>query len=1181
MPTYGQGAPGTRIRLRDLSEVSLVNDPRIVGGAVGYSTRGEFNAIIDITSTADMDTILGNGYNNPRYNQALYATRAVINGGGFVEFVRVYGEDIIDDDEEAGYEIGQELKTDTFVVQYDFSDGTTESFDIDHFASTRYITDGMVSLGTRQIYTIADTLTNNTNINFLLDSGESATDKIPLFAIMNSDPTSSRRAGDKVSIASIYSTDGTTVNVATSSVHGFSVGDTVVVAGTVNFNGTATVASTATTSTFTYIVGTVAVANESTGAVYINEDTVDSGVDSISVKTVSTGTASKKYEYLRVLNVGTSSFDLEGKTIDVLMPDASTVTFEFDTDGSVTNGNAASTINTVTFTNGDVDITNDAITILSASNYFTVGDVIRFVLEGTYLPTGAPITVDALTTDYVVSDISGNAISLNDVNGDPIIFTDAGSGTNRLVNLTGTLRNLKAAMVTAGIDGNNPVRGIFNGTTGIDTSTNEITVDDAGLFNVGDEVMFTNAFNERGTIGLPSAIELVTLTNVYYDTVASLNLETNKVIFTNLDLTGSTTSETVNSYLQTISAVSGSTITVSDASKFQVSDQLLYTEVAALTGLVDGTNYLVSARDTVTNILTLTDMDGSALTITGSTFTSTMTNVTANEAANFRITNLTETKGESLWVNEGNGAKQLDYMGVFNLNVPVATQADSSFFDLTSVNYPTPSRFTSLYVVNSPDGIKDVESTDSGIVLDTTIGRVFMNLGIATEEYIDTDFDGVKDRIYKLTATGEQVAKIYLYVDYFFNGETFAFSGTIIPFVVGETNYYIGNSASRIENGWKFVINENVALEAATSDPDFNFSQSVKTTDGVELIESDFSQVAFNADDPAVLNDVIWEYNPNNNNSATTLSNAWQLFLNKDASGADMLIAAGTTISNLFIRGLEEISFVVMDSMLNICEKRKDMFCLFDGVDESNIDVALDKMSGAGNQGDIARWGGIWDGRSIFNDTAYTKLSVEAVKSIEVAAVIALNRAANAWWIPPAGYQTGLIPGSLAARQKYIRTYNYADDPNSDIARLYDANVNPTRVNDQGQVLYGQKTMLKRLTALSRMNVIMLIAGIHKRFSIYLDNKVFQLNTAALRANIQSELQAQIDGIISAIPAGLVAGRVICDSTNNSQQIIDTNQLIVDVVLQPTRAAEFITLRTTVQRTGEELNITDTTIIGG
>ncbi len=281
-----------------------------------------------------------------------------------------------------------------------------------------------------------------------------------------------------------------------------------------------------------------------------------------------------------------------------------------------------------------------------------------------------------------------------------------------------------------------------------------------------------------------------------------------------------------------------------------------------------------------------------------------------------------------------------------------------------------------------------------------------------------------------------------------------------------------------------------------------------------------------------------------------------------------------------FVRGFEEIDFNVMDTMLTVCEKRKDMFSIFDGVDAPDIDVALRKMVGIGSQGEISRWGGIFDGRDNFFDSDYTKLNVHGVKTISVAAIITLNRAGNVYWLPPAGYNTGRIPAQYSTTQKFLRSYNYAADPNSDIARLYDANINPTRVNEQGQFIYGQKTMLKKGSALNRMNVIMLVAGLHKRFENYLDFKTFQLNTAALRNNIQSDLQAQLELIKSANPQGITAGQVICDETNNTPDIIDTNQLIVDVVIQPTRAAEFITLRTTVQRTGESLDVTNT-IIGG
>ena len=170
MPVYGQGAPGVRIRLRDASEVNLVTNPTITAGVVGFSSKGEFNKIIDLVSTADQDTILGSGYNNPKNNQGLYAARAMLNAGGFVEFVRPYGEEIVTDNQDETYDFNQKLKTDTFLVQYDYSDSAPDSISIDHYASTRFIEDGFQNYGNREIYTIAESIAENTNINFDLDA---------------------------------------------------------------------------------------------------------------------------------------------------------------------------------------------------------------------------------------------------------------------------------------------------------------------------------------------------------------------------------------------------------------------------------------------------------------------------------------------------------------------------------------------------------------------------------------------------------------------------------------------------------------------------------------------------------------------------------------------------------------------------------------------------------------------------------------------------------------------------------------------------------------------------------------------------------------------------------------------------------------------------------------------------
>lgn len=1198
MAITGQGAAGTRIRLVDASAVTLVTDPTITGAVVGFSSKGEFNTIIELTSTSDIDVNLGTGFNNPKYNQGLYAIREVLTNGGFGEFVRVYGEAVEDDDTAEDYENNQELKTDTFLVEYNFNEISSDpSFNISHYATTRNIQDGFVNVGKREIYTVQEVIVNNANYNFVLDSDETTADNIPIFAIMNTDPTSSNRAGQRFDIDSIISVGGD-VTVNTVNPNGLQLGDTVAITGTIAFNDSAVeIVSIISSKGFTYTPSSAITANETSGAIYINEDDVGSGVDSLTVKTVASGQSSKNLDYLSFEEINDSgTYSLPGKLITVSMPDGSDVELEL-VEGTVGTGNPVPIVYTE-FIQSDLDISGstDGLTVTNPGDY-SAGDVVQFAFLGGSI-TGAGTSAFAEFTDYLVASVSGNVIKFNDSFGRAITFTAITSGSYKVINLTGTLesiRNVIVSLDTTGTLNISPVRGIFNGVTDVDVGNNSIKVDRASKFSVGDVVVFSDIHSFRKqSIELPedsdTSSSIGTGGSSYYysvNEVTQLNDGRGVVKFDHYDVSTlssttplliSATSEDTNAFKDAIAGFGASSddrVTVPDARLFQIGDNVLYelSTGSVVAGLVDGTVYTVTDVDYATDEV---ELNTTGIPTTASDGQQ-ITNVTANDESNFRITNLTKSNGGALFVDTGKLGTQLNYMGVFGLRYPIEDQS-TSFFDVTD--------FANSEIVSAKTSDTDfstasielllIEQSEEDIVIDNTVGRIFEQLGLSENKYIDTNFDNRKESRFVLNSDGSLIANIFLFVEYFFNGQNYQFSGTIIPFASGDTNLYIADSASNVENGWKFVINENAALEAATSDPKFNFSAS----ESQGLSEDTFSEVSFNPEDPAILNDSIWEYNPANNNTTSILSSAWDLFLNVDNASMDMLISAGTAISNLFVRNFEQINFTVMNKMLDICEKRKDCFAIFDGLDEPRIDNALEKMSGVGGSGDLSRWGGIFDGRSIFFDSIYTKLNVEAVKSIEVAAIITANRSGGLWWLPPAGFQTGRIPGSFI-RQKFLRKYNYADDPNSDIARLYDNNINPTRVNDQGQVIYGQKTMLKKLTALNRMNVIMLIAGIHKRFAAFLDNKVFQLNTPTLRSNIQSELQAQIDSIKSATPAGLTDGNVICDETNNTQNIIDTNQLIVDVVIQPTKAAEFITLRTTVRRTGEDLSVVNATVIGG
>ena len=205
------GAPGVRIELHDRSGYSLVETPNAVGGVVGFAPKGELNKIQRLTNTAQQDLYFGLGFNNSRYNQGMYAARAVINAGGYVEFVRPYGEEI---DKTSDFK--RDLKTDTFVVAYDRNAVSNKnnpdktSLKAEFFASTRYKVDGAAKYGvTRKINNIAETIVNNSNVSFNVDAAEDYNAKenwvanggaargdsdIVMFALMNADPSSANRA---------------------------------------------------------------------------------------------------------------------------------------------------------------------------------------------------------------------------------------------------------------------------------------------------------------------------------------------------------------------------------------------------------------------------------------------------------------------------------------------------------------------------------------------------------------------------------------------------------------------------------------------------------------------------------------------------------------------------------------------------------------------------------------------------------------------------------------------------------------------------------------------------------------------------------------------------------------------------------------------------------------------------
>ena len=132
---------------------------------------------------------------------------------------------------------------------------------------------------------------------------------------------------------------------------------------------------------------------------------------------------------------------------------------------------------------------------------------------------------------------------------------------------------------------------------------------------------------------------------------------------------------------------------------------------------------------------------------------------------------------------------------------------------------------------------------------------------------------------------------------------------------------------------------------------------------------------------------------------------------------------------------------------------------------------------------------------------------------------------------------------------------------------LYTAKVNPIAVfPGQGTVVYGQKTLQARASALDRVNVRRLLIALKGYIGQIAQTLVFEQNTAVTRNRFLSQVNPYLDYVQQR--QGLYAFRVVMDETNNTPDVIDRNLLVGAIYLQPTRTAEFIQLDFNILPTG-------------
>ena len=165
-------------------------------------------------------------------------------------------------------------------------------------------------------------------------------------------------------------------------------------------------------------------------------------------------------------------------------------------------------------------------------------------------------------------------------------------------------------------------------------------------------------------------------------------------------------------------------------------------------------------------------------------------------------------------------------------------------------------------------------------------------------------------------------------------------------------------------------------------------------------------------------------------------------------------------------------------------------------------------------------------------------------------------------WFSPAGVNRGQL----------LNVVKLAYNPRqSDRDTLYKSRVNPiVSFPGQGTFLYGDKTLLNRPSAFDRINVRRLFIVLQKAIATAAKAQLFEFNDEFTRAQFRNLVEPFLRDVRGR--RGVTDFLVVCDGTNNTSQVIDTNRFVADIYIKPARSINFITLNFIATRTGVEFS---------
>ena len=269
---------------------------------------------------------------------------------------------------------------------------------------------------------------------------------------------------------------------------------------------------------------------------------------------------------------------------------------------------------------------------------------------------------------------------------------------------------------------------------------------------------------------------------------------------------------------------------------------------------------------------------------------------------------------------------------------------------------------------------------------------------------------------------------------------------------------------------------------------------------------------------------------------------------NTDEWDINMIVAPGV---------IQSQHTYISNALVDLAEQRADSFLLLDST------VAGDSVTNAVAQAAIL-------------DTNYAASYYPWIKTLDNAGklvtvppsvllpgVFAANDRLAAEWFAPAGLNRGGLTGAVSVLNRLTQTEK---------DELYEGKVNPIVVfpGVASPVVFGQKTLQDKPSALDRINVRRLLLTVRKYIASTSRYLVFEQNTAETRNAFLNIVNPYLENIQQR--QGLYTFRVVMDDTNNTPDVIDRNILKGAIYLQPTKTAEFIQIDFNILPTGAAFN---------